>query len=70
MSEILTDRIVRYPEAAKIVGLAVSSIRRLESEGKFPKRFQIGPRAVGYRLSDINRYLEDREQVSGGKVLL
>ena len=56
------NRIVRYPEAANIVGLSISSIRRLESQGKFPRRIQIGPRAVGYKLSDIYQYIQEKSQ--------
>ncbi len=59
------DRIVRPAEAAILSGFCDVHLRRLESRGEFPKRFKLaengGPYgAVGYRLSDIEAWIERR----------
>lgn len=54
------DRIVRKPEAQALAGLHASSIRRLELEGRFPKRIRLGGKACGWLLSEINEWLRQR----------
>ncbi|MBV1883872.1 MAG: AlpA family transcriptional regulator [Pseudomonadales bacterium] len=55
------NRIVREPETVEATGLAKSTIRRLEKRSRFPKRIKLGPRAVGWRLSDIQDWQKDPE---------
>lgn len=56
----MTDRIVRPAEATIITGRSLASIHRDEKAGRFPKRIRIGENAVGYRLSDLNAWLDER----------
>ncbi len=55
-------RIVDAKELALIVPYSQSYLRILERDGKFPKRIALGPRRVGWRLSEIERWIADREQ--------
>lgn len=43
--------------AAQLLGLSVSSLRRWRTEGKGPKIVRVGP-LVRYRLSDLIAYIE------------
>lgn len=54
------DRIIRKPETQAITGLHPSTIRRLEIEGRFPKRIRLGGSACGWLLSEINAWLAER----------
>ena len=59
------DRIVRPVEAQKLTGYHPVHLHRLEEAGQFPRRFKLNPDggpygAVGWRLSDIQRWLEKR----------
>ena len=55
-------RIVTRRELRQIVPYSPQHILRLEKQGKFPKRIQIGARRVGWYLSDIEAWLADRAQ--------
>ena len=61
MAEAITfPRLMRRPEVEEIVGLSVSSIYRLMSEGAFPRPVRLGGRAVAWRATDIADWLESR----------
>ncbi len=55
-----TDRIIRKPEARQITGMSESTIRRLEIEGRFPKRLRLGGSACGWLLSEVSAWLQQR----------
>lgn len=54
------DRVVRWDEAPRIVGLSKMTIWRYIQDGAFPKPEKIGKRAVGWRLSVIKEWLDRR----------
>ena len=61
----MIDRIVRTAEAEKLSGYCNVQLMRLEAKGEFPPRFKLanntGPYgAVGWRLSDIQKWIEER----------
>ncbi len=61
----MNDRIVRPAEAEKLSGYCNVQLMRLEAKGEFPPRFKLanntGPYgAVGWRLSDIQKWIEER----------
>ena len=53
-------RIVTRRELRQIVPYSPQHILRLEKQGKFPKRIQIGARRVGWYLSDVEAWPTDR----------
>jgi len=57
---ITEDRVIRKPETRKITGMSDSTIRRLEIEGRFPKRLRLGGSACGWLLSEVNAWLQER----------
>ncbi|MBF5091957.1 AlpA family phage regulatory protein [Novosphingobium sp. NBM11] len=60
----MTDRYMRLPEVIAITTLSESTIRRREREGAFPKRVRLGPAAVVWRESDINRWIAEMAERS------
>lgn len=54
------DRVVRKPELWNMIGVSDATIWRMEKAGKFPKRVQIGGNSVGWFLSEITRWLEQK----------
>ncbi len=61
----MIDRIVRTAEAGKLSGYCNVQLMRLEAKGEFPKRFKLAEDsglygAVGWRLSDIQGWIERR----------
>ena len=57
----MPDKILRNKTVLAITGLSRTTIHRLEKAGNFPKRIQLGARAVGYKESEIQRWIETRE---------
>ncbi|MEQ1718961.1 MAG: AlpA family phage regulatory protein [Hyphomicrobium sp.] len=56
----LLPRIVTKKELRLLVPYSPQYILRLEKQGRFPRRIQIGPRRVGWRLSDIEAWIAER----------
>jgi len=57
------DPILRCPEVEAATGLSRSTLYRLIGEGTFPCQIQLGPRAVGWRQSDIKRWIATRRTI-------
>jgi prophage regulatory protein len=57
------DRIVRLKEICELVGLTDSTVWLLVQRGKFPQPFRIVPggRAVGWRQSAVESWIDQRE---------
>ena len=53
-------RIVSKKELRQLVPYTPQYILKLEKKGKFPRRIQIGPRRVGWRLSDVEAWIAER----------
>lgn len=50
--------IVRLPRVIERTGLARSTIYGRIRDGSFPKPVSIGPRAVGWLISDIDSWID------------
>jgi predicted DNA-binding transcriptional regulator AlpA len=57
-------RVLRTPEAAKYLGLAVSTLEKFRLTGEGPKFVRIGVRAVGYLTDDLEEWLRKRVRSS------
>lgn len=55
------DPVLRLPEVEKATGFKRSHIYALEAKGEFPKRVALGPRSVGWRQSEIAKWLDSRQ---------
>ena len=59
------DQILRGPAVQAMTGLSRSTIYRLETKkNQFPKRVKLGERACGWRLSDVQAWIETRKQAN------
>lgn len=54
------ERIIDKNELRGRVPYSPSQIRRLEAEGKFPRRIQLGLSRVGWKLSEVLAWIEER----------
>jgi prophage regulatory protein len=59
-----TDRILRLPMVRDRTGLSRSTIYDLIARDLFPRPVKLGPRAVGWRESTIEVWLEERTALS------
>lgn len=59
-------RVLRPKETEQKVGLCDRELRHLESQGLFPKRFQLNPnggRAVGHLESEVDEWITGRAAI-------
>lgn len=56
---------IRPRDLPHITGLSRTTIWRLERSGDFPNRIRLSAGAVGYRMSDIQAWLDSRKTVGG-----
>lgn len=57
-----TDRIIRKKELALMLGVSDATIYRwVENEG-LPSPIKLGKNSVGWRLSEVNEWLNSRER--------
>ena len=57
-------RILRTPEAAQYVGLSVSTLEKKRLNGSGPPYLQLGGRAVGYDLADLDEWIDCHRRTS------
>lgn len=60
MGTAAQERFLRFGAVADMIGLSRSTIWRMEQEGRFPKRVQLGAKSVAWRLSDLNTWMSER----------
>jgi len=54
------DRIIRAKEVHTMTGLSRTTIWRLENKEEFPRRVSLGANSVGWRLSEVKRWVKGR----------
>jgi prophage regulatory protein len=52
--------LARLPVVLKVTGLARTTIYRWVAAGRFPAPVRLGPRAVAWRWSDLERWTQSR----------
>ena len=63
-ADITTAVFLRMPTVMRMTGLGRSTIYRLIADQKFPCAVRLGPRAVAWRRSDLDRWSEARPAVT------
>jgi len=53
-----TRRVFRTPEAAAYCGLSPSTLEKRRLTGNGPRFIRLGGRSVGYRLDDLDRWID------------
>lgn len=62
--EVEASVFLRMPSVMRMTGLARSTIYRLVADHQFPSPVRLGPRAVGWRRADIDRWSVDRPRAT------
>ena len=60
MANEFPERIIRFSELHSMIGLSRAWIWTLEAEGKFPRRIQIAPNSIGWKLSEVMEWINSR----------
>jgi prophage regulatory protein len=57
---VVGDSILRLPDVLKRIGLGRATLYRLIRTGAFPPALKLSPSAIGWRASDIDRWIAER----------
>lgn len=57
----MSEKILRLPAVKERTGLCRSSIYGYMATGDFPAQVKLGPRAVGWKESAVQAWIEKRE---------
>ncbi len=58
------EAVLRRKAVESRVGLSRTTIYDMTAKGAFPRQIQLGPRAVGWRESDINAWIASRQEAA------
>jgi predicted DNA-binding transcriptional regulator AlpA len=61
------DRVVSETQAAEIIGYSKDTLRREFAAGRAPPRVRLSGRRIGYRLSELYKFLDLHSEQPGGK---
>ena len=64
----MSDQLLRREEVEAQTGLGCSTIYRLMRTGEFPTPIRIGPRAVRWPQSELDKFLSERPRATGEAV--
>ena len=56
------DRLLNLAELANFLGVARSTIYRWMHAGRLPKPYELGERAVRWRMSESEQWLEEKRR--------
>lgn len=56
-------QVIRPKQLPEVVGFTAATARRLEIQGKFPRRRRVGLQGVGWLRSELDEYLANQETV-------
>lgn len=57
------SRIATEHEAARLLGLSVTTLRRLRASGSGPPVCRLSVKRLGYRIGDLDRWVSERTNV-------
>ena len=60
-------KILRLPEVAQLTGLSKPTIHRRYREGSFPRPVKLGANAIGWRLNEIEAWIESLPRVGASE---
>lgn len=55
------DRIIRAKEVQELTGLSRTTLWRFENKGDFPRRVSLGASTVGWKLSEVQNWIKERQ---------
>lgn len=60
--EFESVRVVNQPTAIRLLNLSEKTWERMRLQGKTPPATRISDRRIGYRISDLQRWLDSRRE--------
>lgn len=60
----VNDRLLKRPEVESMTGLSRSEIYRLKELGLFPQPYRITKKAVAWKQSEVQAWINERKQAA------
>jgi prophage regulatory protein len=57
------DKVLRRQQLLELIGVSSATQWRMEKAGQFPARFRLGAGLVGWHLTEVEAWLQNRERV-------
>jgi predicted DNA-binding transcriptional regulator AlpA len=54
------DQIIRAKEVQEMTRLSRTTLWRMENKGEFPRRVSLGGNSVGWKLSEVSHWIDNR----------
>lgn len=64
MQSIEVAKVLTRREAVAHLGISDRTLFRLEAKGDAPPKIRLSPGRIGYRVSDLNAWMDGRREVS------
>ena len=61
----MANRLLTMKEVRELTSLGETKLREMIDAGKFPRAKQVGPRAVRWRMSDVEAWIEGLPDATG-----
>jgi prophage regulatory protein len=61
------ERLIRQPEVLRRVGISKSTLWDWIKADRFPRPVRLGERAVAWKSSEIDRWIEGRVEAGGAR---
>jgi prophage regulatory protein len=58
----MTAAVIRFPQLQQLVGLSRVTVWRMENAQQFPRRIRLSTNSVGWKVSEIEKWLRTRER--------
>ena len=65
-TQVLAGGILRPAEAARFLGVSCQTLYRWSAVGRLPRPLKIGPRTSGWKLADLQAFIDRAEQDAQG----
>ncbi len=59
------ERLLTMKQVCQLTALGETKLREMMDSGKFPRAKQVGPRAVRWRLSDVEQWISSLPDAIG-----
>lgn len=63
----MSERILKLPDVIAMTALSRSSLYAYAKEGRFPVPIPLGPKAVGWKLSEVVAWIDERTKSRNSK---
>ena len=63
----MNDELIRRPDVQAMTGLSCAGIYKLMRQGRFPEPLKVTARAVRWRRSELEAWIDSKPRASGEK---